>query len=101
MCKGSYVLEIKLIEFKNPSRKQEDNSCCDGSGIITCYDCDPIFEGCVSDKLRISGSNCELGKFKTKEYENKNTVIFPQGSIGTRLTNPIRMSNDRSWKVMT
>ena len=77
VIQGSYVLDIKMIEFSNPSKKLEDGQCCDRRLDGTCTDCDLKFERCFSDKKHIqSYRDCNIGRHVSKEYTDVNVVKF-------------------------
>ena len=92
-------MKMNLIEFSNPSKRDQNKKCCEYDLWGCKGDCDPIFEGCVSDKPTINGKqDCTLKYFRTKEYSNKNTVKFG-GDLGNGIRNPIVMKRASAWKV--
>jgi hypothetical protein len=96
--KGRNVLEIRLIEFKNPSQKDQLNKSCDPASVGSLKACDPLFEGCVSSKAVIqSKSDCNMGHFVTQEFPDQNDVNFTS-ILGANLRNPVVMSSDIMWK---
>ena len=90
---SEYVMQLHLIEFRNPSKKMQDGNCCNYS----CAYCNPMFKVCVSVLQQNEGvSDCNVGKFKTKEYIKANDVIFGP-NIGQNIPNPVSMKGN-AWK---
>ena len=86
-----YIMELRLIEFRNPSKKLEDGSCCDGGMFGKCRDCDTMVKVCVSDREDITGVlDCNVGHFETEVYANTNSVVFGH-ILGRNLVNPLKM----------
>ena len=72
-----YVLDMKIIEFSNPSKKLENGKCCDSTWGV-CGDCDIRFERCLSDKKHIgSYLDCNIERYVSDEYKDTNTLKFP------------------------
>ena len=99
---GKYIIEMNLIEFTNPKKQLNNTGCCDSYIPGVCRDCDPTFIGCVSDKAEIKDdSDCNIGKFQTKNYADTNDVKFTRFlRSDPHLQNPILLSTNETWKVI-
>ena len=94
------MLELRLIEFKNPLGHLANGKCCD-TWWTKCVKngCDPQFYGCVSDYDTINDRDTDCNivpEFETKEYTDMDSVIFEKGDQGTFMKSP---EVDRRWKV--
>ena len=97
---GGIIVDMHLIEFNNPNKVDADNGTCDPLSIGKFRDCDPMFEGCISDKPVIDNmkDDCSIGHFSTQVYSNTNDVNFTS-ILGPSLRNPVLMGTNSSWKV--
>ena len=88
---SKFILELRLIEFRNPSNRLETGQSCLGLW------CEPIIDICVSDREEIAGvSDCNMKRLITKEFSATKSVMFGQ-DLGHNLTNPLKIKGD-AWK---
>ena len=93
-CTGT--IKVEILKVINPGGFDQAGSCCDGTirmctGLPTC---DTIVQACVTD-TETERDECYDNrlrpKFKSKVYEDTNSILRPQGlqEDGVNYTNPM------------
>ena len=100
--RGSGTINVTIHTIHNPGGFDQDRSCCDGT-LKVCRGaptCDTVLAACVTD-APIDRETCfdspMTPKFKSKQYENQNNVLLPEGE-NVNNTNPMSIKFVQ-WKV--
>ena len=95
---ADYVLEIHLLQFRNPSGKNSFDVCCD----FNCRNgCDNRFVFCLrpSGTLSNNDNNCPLGRYQTGVIADNNAE-FNLGELDSErdISNPLNFTGPL-WPV--
>ena len=102
---ANYELGVQLHSYSNPLNRDSSGDSCEGAFCPFSCECDNRFTFC----LRPSGSlqdndpsNCPLGTFVTREFENQDDINFNQmTNLGNNLPNPFFFRDNGNWPVST
>ena len=100
---ADYELGVQLHSYSNPLNRNSLGYSCEGPFCLFSCECDNKFTFC----LRPSGSlqdndvsNCPIGLFETREFEEQNNINFNQmTNLGNNLSNPFFYRDSGNWPV--